>query len=283
MRGGAAEVAAVDEVGGGQHVQAGQHLAGRPRPGLDHRAEPGGDAQRALHQRIRRRSPARRSASGTSTPSRDADARAPRNADSVLTPADSRRSTLCRSSRSMPARAPSAASRTPGRSRSGASGSGAPGRLTGRAAPGRTGMVTATTVRGGRTGPQSPAAKVSRPRCVRCPAGGALAVAVAPTTTASPAAKPGDATADVSVREPRRPAAPAASADALGGVPDPVQKTHAGRFLRRARADADVGRGAPAVQRAVTLRLRQARTASRRWRRSCAASSISLCPHSAAR
>ena len=89
----------------------------------------------------------------------------------MLTPADSRRSTLCRSSRSTAARAPSAASRTPGRSSSGASGSGAPGLLTGRAAPARTGMVTGTTVRGARS-----AARNQFPRGVRTAQVGAESV-----------------------------------------------------------------------------------------------------------
>src|SRR3954449_5756707 len=102
--------------------------------------------------------PARSSASGTSTPSSAADARAPRSADSVLTSAERLRISRWASSRSMPVRSASAASRPPGRSSRCASGSGAAGRDAGRAAPGRTGIVTATTVRGGAARPGRPLA-----------------------------------------------------------------------------------------------------------------------------
>ena len=78
VRRGPAEVAAVDEVGGGQHVQPGQHLPGRPRPGLDHRAEaprrPGARPARPGRRRRRRadRPAARRRPRARPTPGRRA-------------------------------------------------------------------------------------------------------------------------------------------------------------------------------------------------------------------
>ena len=52
MRHGPAEVAAVDEVRGREHVQPGERLARRPRPGLDHRSQARGDPQGALHHGV---------------------------------------------------------------------------------------------------------------------------------------------------------------------------------------------------------------------------------------
>ena len=101
---------ALGQVGRGQHVQPGQHLARRPRPRLDHRAERRRHPQRALHDGILDLARAAARPAAPSRPSSAADARAPRSADSVLTPADSRRSTLWPSSRSTAARASSAAS-----------------------------------------------------------------------------------------------------------------------------------------------------------------------------
>jgi hypothetical protein len=52
MRRGSPESGRVGQIGGGEHVQAGQDLAGRPRPRLDHRAETGRDPQRTLDDRV---------------------------------------------------------------------------------------------------------------------------------------------------------------------------------------------------------------------------------------
>jgi hypothetical protein len=52
LGGGPAEGGLVGQVRRGQHVQAGEHLSGRPRPGLHHRTQARRHPQRALDHRV---------------------------------------------------------------------------------------------------------------------------------------------------------------------------------------------------------------------------------------